>query len=107
MSIERDGHPLDLFHDAEIDGKFPDWRRVVPPPGDPPIGSTIAPHLLARMARVGERLHAKAMQIVFAETDGPGLVLWRGTDHAFGVVMPMRYGTFELPAFWRDDLKAR
>ena len=106
-TFERDGLPIDLFHDAEVDGKFPDWRRVVPQHGDPVGGSVIAPHLLARMARVGERLRARAMQIVFAEEDGPGLVLWRSVDHAFGVVMPMRYETFELPAFWRDDLKAR
>ena len=109
-TIEHDGQPLNLFDDAdlEIDGKFPNWRRGVPQHGDPVGGSIVAPHLLARMARVGESLDAKAMQIVFAEKDGPGLVLWRSVDHAFGVVMPIRSGkTFELPAFWRDDLKAR
>ena len=109
-TIEHDGQPLNLFDDAdlEIDGEFPNWRRAIPQHGDPVGGSIVAPHLLARMAHVGESLDAKAMQIVFAEKDGPGLVLWRSVDHAFGVVMPMGWDkTFELPAFWRDDLKAR
>lgn len=105
LSVERfDAMRRGVNVVTEIDGSFPDWRRVVPAAwerdGQPVLlnSSYVAALVDAHkdMARVCERqgahrlARAAAMRITPAEKEGPALVQFPDADFAFFVVMPIR-----------------
>ena len=78
---------------SEIDGTFPDYRRVVPSM-DPKKRATgcFNGNLLSRMCQIGKELGANKNGIAVHSDDpgNPALVKWEGIDFAYGVVMPLR-----------------
>jgi DNA polymerase III sliding clamp (beta) subunit (PCNA family) len=81
-----------------IDGRFPDWRRVVPSAPEKSAHFAVAGKYVADMtsamsltiAKIKGRTTTNPCLRVFAESDNEP-ILCRGSDpNAFGVLMPMR-----------------
>lgn len=95
-ATDEDFAPVAVHHGAEVDGTFPDYRRVIPT-----LATGIAPstpaydgRYLADFAKMGAELSGEkdARMIVHSfDASGPGLVQWMGVGHAFGVIMPVRH----------------
>jgi DNA polymerase-3 subunit beta len=74
-----------------VDGRFPDWRRVVPASADG-IASQFSPEYVGSFGKVGELLGGKSKSIpcvIHHNGNGAALVTFPGSP-AIGVIMPMR-----------------
>jgi DNA polymerase-3 subunit beta len=77
-----------------VDGRFPDWRRVVPASADG-IASQFSPEYVGSFGKVGELLGGKTKSIpavIYHNGNGAALVTFPGSP-AVGVIMPMRVGS--------------
>lgn len=89
--------PVAVQVKVEVDGTFPDYRRVVPSNlGAKRVAAGFNGHLIERMCAIGSEL-SKAnghgglqLAIHSADLGSPALVLWDNIDHAYGVMMPYR-----------------
>jgi len=76
-----------------VDGKFPDYRKVVPAAPDG-THSHYDPDLLVRFKRAAEDLGSNlGLFSLLPGGDGAGLVYLTGD--AVGVIMPLRYGALD------------
>lgn len=101
--------PVVTSHRVIIDGKFPDWRRVVPKDfitGTSVQPTAFNPKYLREWGALGLEL-AKisggngTLQIGLSDSSSPTVIRYGGAPHVFAVQMPMRWdrlGGF-LPAF--------
>lgn len=89
----------------EIDGRFPDWRRVIPETvsGDP---AQYDGGMLCRFVTISHELFGKGKELapfhLYSNGDGPGLICFLD-DHAetmVGVVMPFRSRAPEETRSW-------
>ena len=83
-----------------VDGRFPDWRRVVPTTADG-LSSQYDHEYLYSMGRVGRLLFAGTKQtaaVIHHNGNGAALVTFPGAPYAIGVLMPMRVGVEAGPA---------
>jgi hypothetical protein len=77
-----------------VDGRFPDWRRVVPASADG-IPAQFSPEYVGSFGKVGELLGGKSKSIsavIHHNGNGAALVTFPGSA-AVGVIMPMRVGS--------------
>jgi DNA polymerase-3 subunit beta len=77
-----------------VDGRFPDWRRVMPASADG-IASQFSPEYVGSFGKVGELLGGKTKSIpavIHHNGNGAALVTFPGSP-AVGVIMPMRVGS--------------
>lgn len=77
-----------------VDGRFPDWRRVVPASADG-IPSQFSPEYVGSFGKVGELLGGKTKSIpavIHHNGNGAALVTFPGSP-AVGVIMPVRVGS--------------
>jgi hypothetical protein len=77
-----------------VDGRFPDWRRVVPASADG-IPSQFSPEYVGSFGKVGELLGGKSKStscVIHHNGNGAALVTFPGSP-AVGVIMPMRVGS--------------
>ncbi len=90
---------------AGIDGKFPDWRRLVPTEEPSGIAAQFDPELVARYGAAARLLGRKSTGIVVAH-NGPeraARVLVSGQPEFLGVMMPYRYsGGAEMPDWFQS-----
>lgn len=84
-----------------IDGKYPDWRRVVPKECDGTKGC-YNPELLATFSAIARELanNRDAIPVVTVAQNGTGcaLVKWSDADNYIGAVMPWRITSDEHKA---------
>lgn len=76
------------------DGRFPDWRRVMPATSDGISGQYDHEYLYS-MGTVGRLLFADTKQtasVIHHNGNGAALVTFPGAPFAIGVIMPMRVG---------------
>ena len=82
-----------------VDGRFPDWRRVVPASADG-ISAQFSPEYVGSFGKVGELLGGKTKSIpavIHHNGNGAALVTFPGSP-AVGVIMPVRVGSEAGPA---------
>lgn len=88
-----------------VDGKFPDWRRIVPAQttGD---AAQFDPELIADLAKVAKALGRKP-QLVHVHFNGTGaaVVTISGESQFLGVVMPLVHKPETVQAVPGDDWK--
>jgi len=90
---------------ADIDGSFPDWRRVVPAEDKMANGvkvDGVNPALIARLT-------AGAKVVTFwttGDSGDPQLITRTDAEHWLGVFMPMRGGC-ELPTWFRPSVPTK
>lgn len=78
---------------AQIDGDYPDWRRVIGEPGE---GGLVVPVNLRVLSAVVEALSQSATETGFRlvpsrdDPEGPAFVIPYHDSPGFGVIMPMR-----------------
>jgi len=88
-----------------IDGKFPDWRRIVPTGEPSGIAAQFDPELVARFGKAAKLLGRKSTGIVVAH-NGPeqaARVLVGCRPEFLGVMMPYRYsGGAEMPDWFQS-----
>lgn len=99
---------LATAHHVVIDGKFVDWRRVVPREEQKSAASTaFNPRYLKEWGALGhevEKLTGKSgVQIGLSDGNCPTIIRF-GADNIFGVLMPMRFGVTHglLPSFMSE-----
>ena len=76
-----------------VDGRFPDWRRVMPASADG-IAAQFSPEYVGSFGKVGELLGGKIKSIpavIHHNNNGAALVTFPGSP-AVGVIMPVRVG---------------
>lgn len=80
-----------------IEGKFPDYRRIVPAncSGEPSPG--FSPELLSAFAKAGKALKLKSHPIVRQNGKDAALVHFYGFDQFVGVLMPYNPFTVKFP----------
>ena len=77
-----------------VDGRFPDWRRVVPATADG-ISSQYDHEYLYSFGKVGRLLFSNKKDcaaVIHHNGNGAALVTFSGAPYAIGVIMPMRVG---------------
>lgn len=97
--VTQSGNTVASAHGVIVDGRFPDWRRVVPQPGE--IANlarvTFDPALLGSFAKLGR-------YITLAPGDkdalSPWLVRVTDRDDVLGVLMPVRDGKEDILPAW-------
>lgn len=99
--------PVAISPGAEIDGTFPQWRRVVPaidgPGGQPGFFNS---RYLAEMGNAGEGFASAAgrgrppMTLYQAAEGDPALIRWASVEDAFGVLMPVRAAPATIRPAW-------
>ncbi len=72
-----------------IDGRFPEWRRVIPSEPSGQIGQ-FNPELLAMFCKAGKALGTKAPVHIDHNGDSGALVTLDGCNEFVGVIMPIR-----------------
>lgn len=96
--LDADGVVIGLGMARQVDGTFPEWRRVAAEaakydtPSDTP--AAFSTKLLSQMgdvAKIATQTKEPPVQII-AQHDEPSPVRFPGTSHIAGVVMPMRLG---------------
>lgn len=90
LEIEKDRYALDGVAFSPVDGKFPDYRRVIPKyvNGEP---SFFDPELVARFAKIGKTLKAKGSTWIRQNgKNDAAVVLISGFEDFIGVLMPVR-----------------
>lgn len=80
---------LGLFKYEPIDGKFPDWRRIIPATDkyETPTGFAVNPKYMGEFQSFGTQIS------IYPHNERSGAAIIRNkTDHfeAFGLIMPMR-----------------
>lgn len=90
LEVENGRHSIDGIAFVPGEGKFPDYRRVVPSSVSGEAGY-YDPDLIARFAKIRKTLKAKgSMWIRQSGRSGPALVQLSGFEDFIGVVMPFR-----------------
>lgn len=90
------------FRNCIVDGTFPGWQRVIPCEfaGTP---SSFNGAYLSDFGKAAKDLTGQkdaAIRII-GNDGGPALIRFRGCDHAFGILMPLRdETTMSLPDFY-------
>jgi DNA polymerase-3 subunit beta len=80
-----------------VDGRFPDYRRVIPT-GWTGEAAYFSAELFARFAKAGRTLKFKSNPILRQSGEtGSGLVHFYGFDNFVGVLMPLRMFTEKMP----------
>lgn len=79
-----------------VDGKFPDYRRVIPSACSGERGD-FNPELLMRFVKVGKALKRRDSPILRQNGTGSALVHFYAFDNFVGVCMPMRMFTEKTP----------
>jgi DNA polymerase-3 subunit beta len=77
-----------------VDGRFPDWRRVMPATSDG-ISSQFDHEYLYSMGKVGRLLRDNKKEcaaVIHHNSNGAALVTFPGAPFAIGVLMPTRVG---------------
>jgi DNA polymerase-3 subunit beta len=77
-----------------VDGRFPDWRRVMPATADG-ISSQYDHEYLYSFGKVGRMLFGNKKDcacVIHHNGNGAALVTFSGAPYAIGVLMPMRVG---------------
>ena len=89
-----------LRYEGEI-GRYPDWRRVVPPSVDLMCG-IFTSHVIDRLNKAAKLLGCKnGAALVMNGPDKSALVEFPGADaEVFGVAMPCRYDLKTTPPDW-------
>lgn len=97
LHITREGEAVAIAPDWRVDGTFPDWRRIVPSlhfePGETLAFDTAYVNDFGNAAKALTR-RRDAFAAFTGRGDGP-LLVNLGVNHAFGVLMPIR---------WKDSL---
>lgn len=89
-----------------IDGRFPDWRRVVPRETDGAPGQFNAAYL-NDFAKASKLLGGNAMPVIAHNGGSPALIGFQSDIDAFGVLMPLRAGLVPtIPPAWLYPAKA-
>lgn len=79
-----------------VDGRFPDYRRVIPS-GWSGAAAHLDPTLLGQFVKAGKALKRKDVPIVRQSGTAGALVHFYAFDDFVGVIMPMRMFTEKLP----------
>lgn len=80
-----------------VDGKFPDYRRIIQTPPAVPAAGNYAVELLARFAKTGKDLGIRSNPIVRQNGEHSALVHFYAFDDFVGVLMPLRMFTEKMP----------
>jgi len=99
MTLEKIGDKWSLAGIAfvPIDGKFPDYRRIVPSNCSSDAASGFAPDLLMAFAKAGKALKIKAHPIARQNGKDAALVHFYAFDNFVGVLMPLNHFTAKFP----------
>lgn len=92
-----------------LDGKFPDWRRVIPSKvsGEP---AQFNPAYVGTLAKAHATLHGKKNPLVSIGFNGKdGALIGLGDENFVGVIMPLRPEAITAPQtppyWWADSLR--
>jgi hypothetical protein len=105
---QADGEQIHLAKRWNVDGTFPDWRRVLPNRAlaDTPKHSAFDARYIASFCDVAtllddgrSRKTGTAITIASGDPLAPALVRFFSTDQVFGVLMPMRGSNPVYPSF--------
>lgn len=101
LVFDADGHiKLGGMDGKALDGKYPDWLRVIPETTSEEIGH-FDPDLLQRVNHAGQLITGEKRFTMRLHMNGTGAAVAALGDKAIAVVMPMR----ESVAFSRDEPK--
>ncbi|MCH4543171.1 DNA polymerase III subunit beta family protein [Ochrobactrum sp. A-1] len=88
-----DDLPVHAAYGVVIDGTFPDWRRIARPNLSSVGAAAYNPKHLADFGKVADELSEgknTAISIAGGPPD-PALIRFNNIDHAYGVLMPIRF----------------
>ena len=99
VTISIDGPTMRLRRDdglsvecSAIDGKFPEWRRIIPTRSDEERGAAnFNPQYIMDASKAASELGSRfAYPFIRHNGDGPALVSFEGIDNFAAVIMPVR-----------------
>lgn len=101
VRIEGAGGVLALCPNWNVDGTFPDWRRVAPQKAPELRSAWYNSRYLASFEKAAGLLRDGAQSITISgDGNGPALIRFAFVPFAFGVLMPMRgEGEATIPDF--------
>lgn len=101
--VTQSGSAIASAHGVIVDGRFPDWRRVIPRPGPAEEFARVAfdPALLGSFAKLGKYI---TLAPGGNGANGPWLVRVADRDDVLGVIMPIRDGMNDLLPAWYDPV---
>lgn len=105
--------PVAISANCKIDGTFPDYRRVLPPPAvfdAKSFAPAFSPLVVDTFCKVSTELaeHYGASVAPFrmnANSEGPTLVTFPPNFNAFGVALPMRSACEAVAPAWFGDAR--
>jgi hypothetical protein len=80
-----------------IDGKFPEYRRVLPTNTPKGLAAQFDPALLARLGKAAAALKCKHIMVHHDMPGASAMVTIRGCEDFVGVVMPLRLDAKDAP----------
>lgn len=94
---QSDGKKIVTYTDCFIDGTFPKWRSAFKWDIEQPSPSAFNAKYLNDFGRASKELNGSEFISIKGTENGPSIVNFYNCDYAFGVIMPVRFGSMGVP----------
>lgn len=94
---QPEGEKIVTYPHGFIDGTFPEWRSAFQWNIEKPSPSAFNAKYLNDFGRVSKELNGSEYISIKGTEDGPSIVNFYNCDYAFGVIMPVRFGSMGVP----------